>query len=815
MIRISPFLVLTVVGALTAISMMRVRFSASLYELLPPDLPEVQGMDRLSRFFSRDGQLIVTVKANEPTVAAEATASLSAYLERQGDLVSAVYREFSLPELVAEGGSLLAWIWLNGPPEKFDQLAGRLREGQSSETIADSMEAIQSGFMDETAVITSYDPLGFSRLAEVLGESSFSDGASGPDPMASDDGTFRLLYVEGKGADFSDYRDAAVWLKNVKTVVGDWETEWRKGHPHGAEIRIGLTGTPAFMAEIGREMEKDMTLSVSLTMLLISLLFWVMHRQSRALGWLMSVMLAILGITLNLGGLIFGNLSVMSAGFAAVLMGLAFDYGIVMYREALGGNHDPKALRKVVGPSIFWAAMTTAVVFLSLNFSSVPGLAELGNLVAIGVAVGAVVVLFLFAPIAAGFSRESAPRSGIQLTGRGFSRHLAGWAAVLVPLLALISMLAKEMPNLEPNFHPFRIRESPSMIAWKELQGELRGRERSSPTIITGDSPANLIENLAAFGERVREAKRKGLLQEAVLPGPLVPAPDNQRINRLTIREMIGEEERLLGEIGDAGFSVEGQALTASIFEAWSHYLDQLEEREIAQPVGKLAEWTIGRLFSEKDDACAALASVTPADPKKRAWVEAICDQNAAVASLGSLGTALNTRIRADLLQVFLPLSGLLIVMLIIVFRDWRDILLSLFSLFFAATGLILLTVWTPLRWNSFNVCGLPLLFGIGLDFSIHMIFALRRHCGDVARARQGIGKALIFCGLSSAIGFGSLATASAHGLSSLGIVCATGILLIMSAAVWFLPRWYGWLHRLEKSGPDSQDADRFISEEA
>lgn len=117
---------------------------------------------------------------------------------------------------------------------------------------------------------------------------------------------------------------------------------------------------------------------------------------------------------------------------------------------------------------------------------------------------------------------------------------------------------------------------------------------------------------------------------------------------------------------------------------------------------------------------------------------------------------------------------------------------------------MVLLTVWTPMTWNSFNVCGLPLLFGTGLDFSIHMIFALRRGEGDATRARRGIGKALIFCGVSSAIGFGSLATASAHGLASLGIVCAAGILINMVIAVWLVPTWYRAFHQLNREVKNS-----------
>ena len=802
MTRLHPILVVSVIGAIAAFCILQVRFSANLYEMLPSDLPEVQGMDRLNRYFSRDGQLIVTIKADEAYVADEAVVSLADHLEGETELVSEVYRELSLTELVTEGGGLLAWLWLNAPPEELAGLAERLSGARSRETIEASMATVMSGFIDQETIVTSYDPLGFSRLGSVLGLDSEEGGDAGPDPMTSEDGTFQLIYVEGNGVDFSSYRDAAVWLDQVKESVAQWKEEWETKSAEAGPIEVGLTGTPAFMAEVGMEMEWDMTISVALTMILISLLFFLMHRKTRPLSWLVSAMLAILAITIFLGGIFFGDLSVMSAGFAAILMGLAVDYGIVLYREAMDSQGDARDLRRSVGPGILWAAATTAVVFLSLNLSSLPGLSEMGNLVAMGVGVGALVMLFGFAPVAVTFAKDpgkaaddgegtSRKSGGRVLSGRG-----AALLALLVPVAALLSAVFREIPHLEANFHPFRIRESPSMIAWQQLQGELRGRENAVPTVITASTVDELHERLRDAATRIEAARDDGILTQSVLPTAFIPNAAQQQGNRAVVEELEKQGERWLVELGEAGFSEEGVALTRTVVESWRDYLGQLDRAEFAQPRGKLAEWSVDRLFAEKEGTFAALATVKPADPSSRDWVAAICDDSVVVASLGSLGTALNERIGQDLLRVFLPMMGLLTLMLGIVFRSWKDMALALCTLLFGAGGMVLLTIWTPMTWNSFNVCGLPLLFGTGLDFSIHMIFALRRCGGDLLQARRGIGKALIFCGTSSAIGFGSLATASAYGLASLGIVCAAGILVNMVTAVWLLPRWYRWIHR-------------------
>ena len=173
---------------------------------------------------------------------------------------------------------------------------------------------------------------------------------------------YTVLYVEGKGVDFSDYRAAKAWLETFRAHVDHWQAAWRKTRGSEGAVEIGLTGTPAFMAEIGTEMERDMTISVVMTLVLISVLFFIMHRQLRPLSWLVAAMLAILVVAVNLGALLYGDLSVMSVGFAAILIGLAVDYGIVLYREAMDSRGSARDLRRAVGPGIAWAAATAMLL---------------------------------------------------------------------------------------------------------------------------------------------------------------------------------------------------------------------------------------------------------------------------------------------------------------------------------------------------------------------------------------------------------------------------------------------------------------------
>lgn len=85
---------------------------------------------------------------------------------------------------------------------------------------------------------------------------------------------------------------------------------------------------------------------------------------------------------------------------------------------------------------------------------------------------------------------------------------------------------------------------------------------------------------------------------------------------------------------------------------------------------------------------------------------------------------------------------------------------------------------------------------GLGLDYGIHVILALRRTGGDVSEIRRNIGRALLLCGTTTAVGFASLRSARHGGLALLGELCAIGILVTMVTAVFLVPHWWRFLHR-------------------
>src|SRR5205085_3565925 len=132
---------------------------------------------------------------------------------------------------------------------------------------------------------------------------------------------------------------------------------------------------------------------------IIAVLFWLAHRRIKPMLWLLALLALILASTLGLGALIFGAINVVSMGFAGLLLRLAVDYAVVHYQEALAQpTLTIPQIRHAIAPSIFWAAVTTISAFLALNLGGLPGLAQLGTLVGLGVALAALIMIFEFLP---------------------------------------------------------------------------------------------------------------------------------------------------------------------------------------------------------------------------------------------------------------------------------------------------------------------------------------------------------------------------------------------------------------------------------
>jgi uncharacterized protein len=777
----------------------RLRFDVEMLDLLPSDVPAVQGLKIYQQHFTNARELIVTVRAPDRESAERTARSIADDLKRATNLIESVTWQPPWQEHPEQAAELIAYLWLNQPPEKFAQLAGQLAETNLANVLTATRDQLSTTMSPGEIAQLSYDPFGLTCLpASVSG--TMSGFGSGDELFASPDGTFHILFVKASRP-LNGYRECTDWFNSVKKVIS-------AALPSDEKIKIGYTGRPAFTAEISGSMEHDMTLSVGGTAFIIAVLFWCAHRRIKPMLWLLTLLALILAATLALGGLVFGSVNVISMGFAAILLGLAVDYAVVHYQEALAQPElSIPQIRRAIAPSIFWAATTTISAFFVLNFGGLPGLAQLGSLVGIGVAISAGVMIFAFLPPL--FPQRMKPQPG-----RAEAKYATFAAPPLSPLrakavfafttfliLLCVAILWSGLPVMDNTADSFRPRDSQAYSTLDAIKENLQQKREPLWLIVSGPAENEVARKLDAVLPALNAAVSNQTLSGFMLPDALWPRPEFQMLNRAKAQQLAGEFDLLRAAALTNGFSDDALGLTRGVLETWQR---AAVTTNVFWPTNPLGTWifeklavrepqnffAVGFLYPATNATTASFARLDAQLPHEGVWLS----------GWDLLGGSVLATVQHNLWKLLLPMAGLILLSLWLAFRRFAEVCFSLGVLLFSGLGLLAVMKVAGWSWNLFNLMALPLILGTGVDYSIFMQLALRRHGGDLKLAHQSVGRALLLCGGTAIAGFGTLGLSSNGGLSSLGRVCAIGIAGNMLISVFLLPTLWKFFLGNDKS---------------
>lgn len=781
--------------ALGAVGVARLSFNVDLLTLLPRDLPGVEGTVAFQKFHDRPDELLITLRSAAGAEVGDLAEDLAKGLAAAPGLTRRV--QFEPVWRTAPAGliELTAQAWLNAPPQRLLQLEAALAPEPLAAALHARLGTISAALNPLTAAIDSRDPLGLGAvLTEALAAGTDLTGGDG---FATGDGTYHLLKVR-TGRDLHGYRESAAWLGQVRAVVAAWQ----RSQPAAAAVTVAYTGSPAFEAEIGSGMENDMGQSVSGITFIVGLLFWLLHRNIRMLFYLLLAMLVTGLLTLGVAGLTFGALDVMSMGFAAILMGMIEDFGVMGLHAALRRpGVGFRALHAGLFPSIAWSALTSAAVFASLGLSTLPGLARMGLLAALGILIGAAVMLYGFLPLAMRRAAAHPPLPPPPPPARPARGRLAawpGWLALVLTVLCVAVLGWRGLPGIDDSGGVLRPRHCQAFAALQEMQQRLQPDQANTlwlPVIIRAQSASQLATSLRQLESRLTSAQTAGRTLGHLLPSAFVPDPARQTANLPGLARLAAARERLMRALDAAGFTAEGTAFARGVLTLWDQWGREAAPATRWLPDQVLEDY-IGPVLRHDPAgiiACGFVRLPNTANPFQSGIVAEIQqDPRVQAGGLEYLTFQLKSLFGSEAKRILLPAAAVLGVLFFLVFRTARERLVAVASL--ALSGLLLLGVMraTGIAWNFVSIGAVPLTLGLGLDFNIHMIHALRERGVD----GHGIGRALAYCGLSTALGFSALGLSDNVGLATFGQTAMIGVMAALVTAAFFIP----WAWRLGAS---------------
>lgn len=728
-----------------------IRFETEFLPVLPPELPSVRGLKHFSRLAAGENQVYAV--ANPDLSVADQERAISSARQSWSQLPVVDLVTTPAEQLISNAGLLGAWILLNAPPKNFSATVDKLSHGQVAKSLTDLTRNLQGAVDPMELVKLSIDPLG------LLPDADLATAA----PAAE-------FLIVTPSIDLSDSSADAKFVDALRQAL-----------PPELQGQVLLTGRPVFNADISRNMRHDMLLMVSIAAALLVLAFWAFYRTIRPLGWIMFFQLFALLAGLLAARIFFGGLNVISIGFASILLGVGMDYSILVYHHFSSPHRDDRAVWQTLQRAIWFSAFVTAAAFYVLALTSFPALQQLGVLVGTGLLCSALMATW---PLRLVLSANPPTSPEILFRGSTATANFLNRHRKLIATLGLILLLSifylrpwsAQSGFYQPGLDQLRPVDTEAYIAQEWLQ-------QADPS---ANDAVFILQ--AANDDSLRNATAQISSANSLSSNPAALLPDETRYQANLSAWPEGTSNRLTEAFRNAGVSEEWSATTLQMASAID--AAQRGEREVFAPLDSLLQTTAGQWddtpylivrFPDRAD--------TPPSP------EEIRGMDLTVEILPVSWIALTQEVTTLAQDNFRRLGPLMLVAIVLLCfwaqRSAKMVLLNLLALALSAALFLwfLHSTGTPL--TPLTLISLPLLVGLVVDYSLHVLMSLRTNGGNLPKTYEHLAAPILLTGISACIGFGAPAFTGQPALQNFGIVMDLGIASAVVACLVVLPAFY------------------------
>jgi predicted RND superfamily exporter protein len=796
------------VAASALVLAFRMRFASDVLDLLPQHFEAVQAFKTFDREFSQARELTFGL------LDGSGECDLDGFTEHFGEELRKepwVMRVMDRSPAESPGGleevrAIALPMLLNLDGAEFDRTMHALEPEQLAARLGKLRAALEAG-SPKAEFELGFDPLGL--IAPALKPLGNSFSVEQTRPLASPDGTLRIVLARTNQPDLGA-RACQETMRQVedfrRRVLANWG---------GPAPQILVTGRTPYVGELSGTMRDDVLWTVAGSVLLVAAVFYAGFRRLRPLLAIMAVLALCCVAAVAAGTLIFRELNIITVGLCSILVGLGVDFGMMLYavyereRDA-GAGHEAAiatALR-AQGKGVVFGALTSGVGFLCFLRSQSTGFEQLGVLIAIGIlCAGLFMTTIFFAFVGAGFR----PRphdwlwsAGERFVGRVHRAPRAFTLATALLLGAATAFAFAPVGRLQFDANPKSLEPPGSRAgtALRTIQAKMPIAAEPVILLLRAAGPEEFHAGWArlqkAFGELVA-AKR---IRSAASPSALATSPARVEENAAKLGKIDLDAARTA-----LAATLDREGLSADSFQAAFALIDAL--RAVARGDRAPLDWR--RALPSQSSWWFVLDRFFSRDPNLGA---------AYVTPLKTLTTfAEKERLRADIeaakvpvqisgwsytLQDLVPwargklveLSAIMILfnlaLLIFLYRRVFPLFILMLSLALSVGALVTSLKLFGIPLNMFNVLAFPLVLGVGVDYGIYVVIAMRQD-GDRRRNLATVVKPVLLSGLTTVCGFGSLGLAANPALRGLGVVCALGVAWCLLATLCFVLPAYAW----------------------
>ncbi len=800
--------ILALVGLCVGIIATRAKLDSDVLNLLPQRFDSVRALKVFDREFSQAREITFAVVDEQKETDIDAFAEyFGDELRKEPWVIRVMDRSpMEMPEGISEVQRLAVPLLMNLPPEAFAQTLTLLEPEQIAQRFARKKAEIEAGSPKAEMELT-FDPLGIvvPALKPLAGSFEMDNSR----PLGSTDGTLRVVVAVTNQQSLD-----AEACQQMMAKVDEAVARIRAGWEDGPAPEVIATGRTAYVAEMSAGMKHDVIITVIGSIVLVSGVFYFGYRRLRPLLAIFVVILVCCLVAVATGVVAFESLNMITIGLCAILVGIAVDFGMLLfgaYQAARnrGLDHTEAAADASgrIGRGILFGASTCGAAFLSLLLSESPGFMQLGALIGIGLLVSALFMIVFFFVFTGTAHRPMENDVLLNVTRRYLDRTLASprpvffaGAAVLL-LLNIYAFLPIGRLHIEANPQSLEPADSRAGLALRTIKSKMAAGVEPVLAILQGRDATDVHRQWAAAQKQWVAAKEKGEIKGLASPAAFALDPARLEANLVPLQTVdfgpIRENFRL---------ALEKEGFDGEAFAGAFHLIDALAtlgkgdrtpvEWRKTLPQGSSWLFVLDRFLAP--NPLVGVAYITPNQTIGSPAEQVALQQALAAPGLETHLTGWSYVMadlipwsKAKLTQLSLLMLTLITVILFFIYRSAAPLLILLVSLALSVGALIAGLKLTGLSLNLFNVLGFPLILGIGVDYGIYTILAVRQGGGTEGLA--AIIKPIFLSALTAIAGFGALGLAHNPALATLGLLCALGIACCLFATLFFILPAYLW----------------------
>jgi predicted RND superfamily exporter protein len=812
-------------GVLAVAAAARIHFDPDLLNLIPQNNKEVNDFRQVLRDLGTlDNHVVVLelpkgvdVNTYDPLI--ESIAQGYRKSPRIEDVQYRIPNPLDFVEIILPRALLFL------PPEQVDQVGRKLSDEGIRESVQRNATLLQTPQSFALKQLIRYDPFNLAPIfldKFVSASGGFHiDAASGY--YLSADHTMLLIIAKPKRP-AQDVPFAKALLADGAIIEARALNEFRKSAPPGV-VLPHITHTGGYQIAIGDAdlIRGDIIINVLGTFFgVIGLFLYAFRRPSALLYGALPLALA-LAVTFGIAGLVYGQLSSASSGFAALLAGLGIDFITVLYgryvdernRGATMAHGIIVAIRTTL-PGVFIAAITTAATFFAFLATDFRGMSQLGFLTGTGVLFFFLCTAILLPALIVLSERRAESKRAPKLYLHSFGSHHLIQGSLRRPKLTIgvwvafiaLCCVASTQLRFSDNIQDLRAKGNEGVINQTRVTKKFGQSFEFMMYVIKDKTLDDVLTRTHAAARALQPLVRDHTIASYQSIAMFLPPRDQQLAVMRKLEE--GRGDRFNFARINKTFH---EALIANGFrpEVYDEYMQSFAET--VAPKEPITVDTFNnpdllafssRFIKKVNDGWMSVTYLYPTGgkwprevpPKLRALVAS--RPGDVLTGINLVSGTLRHIVKADATRSTVIGFVAVILLMFIAFRKFTTALLSFVPFVAGAAAMFGLMAIGRLEFNFMNIFVGLMIIGVATDYAIYVLQRYRENPEEFPRVAHETGKAVVMAALTAIVGYGSFALSHYPGLRSIGYASFFGIFFSGLAAITLLPAILILLRRRE-----------------